>query len=166
MAERLPVEKTKLEYEGLFDAKAMMKVLEDWAFDKGYFLVEKRHGESTKPEGKIIDLDLEPFKKFTDYAKSIIKIRIQMQQVKDITVDRDNRKVKLQEGKIMFTFDGILETDYEHRWETKPLFYVTRTLFQKYVFSPFIGGFERGVKEDLLALKNNLKAFLNLTKYA
>jgi len=167
MAERMiVVDKDRLEYSGLFDMKGVYRVMDTWAKDKGYWLIEKRHGEVTKPEGKYIDMDFEPFRKFTDYAKSIVKIRAQFQKVKDVVVERDNKKVKLQEGTVMISFDGILETDYEHRWESKPVFYVLRTVFEKYLYRPFISGFERGVREDTMALKNNLKAFLNLTKYA
>jgi len=166
MAERLiVVDKERLDYQGVFDAKEVLKVIQQWATDKGYWLIEKKHGETTKPEGKVIDLDFEPFKKFTDYAKGIIKIRAQMLDVKDVVTERDGRKVKLQEGKILIIFDGILETDYEHRWEGKPVFFVLRTIFEKYVYTPFVSGFERGVKEDLMSLKNNLKAFLNLTRF-
>ncbi|MBW2969720.1 hypothetical protein KY319_01215, partial [Candidatus Woesearchaeota archaeon] len=105
-------------------------------------------------------------KKLTDYAKSIIKIRMQFSDVKDVVVDKDGKKTKIQEGKAVIIFDGILETDYEHRWEGKPIFYFLRTVFEKYVYTPFISGFERGVKEDTMALKNNMKAYLGLTKYA
>jgi len=167
MAERLIiVDKERLTYEGLFDAKGLFDVMKDWASDRGYWLIEKRHGEATKPEGKYIDMDFEPFKKLTDYAKSVVKIKAQFQEVKDVVVERDGKKVKLQEGRVLLTFDGILETDYEHRWETKPLFYILRTVFEKYVYTPFISGFERGVRQETLTLKNNLKAYLNLEKYA
>jgi len=166
MAERLiVVDKERLDYQGVFDAKEVLKVIQQWATDKGYWLIEKKHGETTKPEGKVIDLEFEPFKKFTDYAKGVIKIKAQMQDLKDVVTERDGRKVKLQEGKIIIIFDGILETDYEHRWEGKPVFFVLRTIFEKYVYTPFVSGFERGVKEDLMSLKNNLKAFLNLTRF-
>ncbi len=167
MAERLiVVDKERLDYEGLFEAKEVLRVMQGWATDKGYWLIEKRHGETTKREGKYIDMEFEPFKKYTDYAKSIIKISAQFNDVKDVTVERDGKKVKLQDGKIIIIIDGILETDYEHRWEAKPVFYLLRTVFEKYVYTPFISGFERGVKEDVMSLKNNLKAFLNLIRYA
>ena len=166
MSERnIVVDKERLDFQGVFDMKDLFKVMQQWATDKGYWLIEKKHGETTKPEGKLIDMDFEPFKKYTDYSKSIIKIRAQFQDVKDIVVERDGRKVKLQEGKVVMIFDGILETDYEGRWEGKPGFFVLRTIFEKYVYTPFISGFERGVKEDVMALKNNVKAFLNLTKF-
>ncbi len=167
MAERLiVVDKERLDYDGLFDAKEVFKVMQQWATDRGYWLIEKRHGETTKPEGKFIDMEFEPFKKFTDYAKSIIKIRAQFNDVKDVAVERDGRKVKVQDGKIIIIIDGILETDYEHRWEGKPVFYVLRSIFEKYVYTPFVSGFERGIKEDVLSLKNNVKAFLGLARYA
>ncbi len=167
MSERnIVVDKERLDYQGVFDAKELFKVMQNWATDKGYWLIEKKHGETTKPEGKTVDMDFEPFKKYTDYAKSIIKIKAQFQDMKDIVVERDGRKVKLQEGKIIMIFDGILETDYEGRWEGKPVFFVLRTVFEKYVYTPFISGFERGVKEDVMALKNNVKAFLNLSRFA
>ena len=167
MAERLiVVDKERLDYDGLFDAKEVFKVMQQWATDRGYWLIEKRHGETTKPEGKFIDMEFEPFKKFTDYAKSIIKIRAQFNDVKDVAVERDGRKVKVQDGKIIIIIDGILETDYEHRWEGKPVFYVLRSIFEKYVYTPFVSGFERGIKEDVSSLKNNVKAFLGLARYA
>ena len=167
MAERLTVvDKERLNYDGLFNAKDLFAVMQAWATDRGYWLIEKKHGEAIKPEGKYVDMDFEPFKKFTDYAKSVVKIRAQFQEVKDVVIERDGKKMKMQEGKIFFIFDGVLETDYEHYWETKPIFYLLRTVFEKYVYSPFISGFERGVKEDTMALKNQIKSFLNLAKYA
>jgi len=123
MAERLiVVDKARVEYEGLFEAKALYALFVDWARDKGYFLVEKKHSESVKPEGKYVDMEFEPFKKLTDYAKSIIKMRVTMHDVKDVVVEKDKTKRKFQQGKVSIVFDGILETDYEHRWETKPVF--------------------------------------------
>ncbi|OYT32725.1 hypothetical protein DRJ22_01390 [Candidatus Woesearchaeota archaeon] len=167
MAERhIVIEKERLNYEGLFNAKELFEIIKSWAADKGYWVVEKIHAESLKPEGKYIELVLDPvFKKLTDYAKSVIKIRIQMSEVKDVTVEIDKRKTKLQEGKIKIVFDGILETDYEHRWEMKPLFYVIRTLWEKYIYTPFISGFEKDIKRDLMKLKDDIKSYLNLAKF-
>ncbi len=167
MAERLIlVDKERLEYEGLFDAKEFYRVMQAWAEDKGYWLIEGKHTESIKTEGKWVDMEFAPFKKFTDYAKSVIKIKVQYQRMKDVVVERDGKKHKMQEGKVVALLDGILETDYEHRWETKPVYYVLRTLFEKYVFTPFVSGFEQTVKNDTYALKDNMKAFLNMSKYA
>jgi len=166
MAERLiVVDKDRLEYDGLFDVKEVHKVLQDWATDKGYWLVEKIHSETTRPEGKTIDLVLEPFKKISDYVKLIVKIRVQFSNVKDVVVERDDKKVKVQEGKVSMLMTGIIETDYEHKWESKPIWYTLRVILDKYILSPFMSAHERQVRNDCESLKNNVKGFLNLSKF-
>jgi len=167
MSERLiVVDLEQVSFEGVFDAKGVVATMKDWAFDAGYFIIEKKHGESVTQEGKWVDMDMEAIKKLTDYAKSIVKIRLQFQDVKDIVVERDGKKVKVQEGKVELTLSGVLETDYEGRWESKPLFYVMRTIFEKYVLTPFVHGYERTVRHDLMLLKDNVKSYLNLAKDA
>jgi len=166
MAERLiVVDKEKLFYEGVFDAQETINTLKQWLSDKRYLPIEMKHAESTRPEGKYIDMEWAPFFKFSDYAKSVFKIHIQFNEVKDVVVESDRKKQKLQEGKVLIIFSGILETDYEHRWETKPVFYFLRVVFEKYLYTPFLSGYERRVKEELMSLKDTLKAFLNLQRY-
>lgn len=165
MPERqIVVDNERLSYSGIFDIKEIMKIIKDWAKDKAYFMIESSHTESVKEDGKYADIKLEPFKKLTDYAKSKVKIRITVDQAKDRVVDIDGKKVKMYEGRVGFLFDGILETDYEARWEGKPVFYFLRTIFEKYVYAPFISKFEQTVKNDVDFLKTQLKSYLNMQK--
>lgn len=167
MVERyIVVDQRRIKYSGLFDAKGLFDVIKAWCSDKGYWSVEKSHSEALYKEGKFIEMVFDPImKKFTDYAKGVIKVKIQMSKVKDVVVERDGRKVKLQEGDVSLILDGILETDYESRWEGKPFMYVLRTFFEKYVLSPFIGKYESTVGSDVDSLQTQIKAFLNLTKF-
>ncbi|RJQ19326.1 hypothetical protein C4580_05310 [Candidatus Woesearchaeota archaeon] len=166
MAEReIIVDRETLTYEGLFNAKDFSKMVFGWLKDHRYIPVEKRHSENLRPEGKYYVLEFEPFLKLSDYAKSIIKLHVEFQQVKDVTVERDGKKQKLQEGKILIQTMGILETDYEHRWETKPVYYFVRTIWEKYVYAPFISGHQKRVKSDVMSLKSHLKSYLNLETF-
>ena len=110
-------------------------------------------------------MEFEPFYKFSDYAKTIIKIHAEFRELKDVTVERDGKKVKMQEGKVFMILSGILETDYEHRWESKPVFYFLRIVFEKYLYSPFISGYEKRIKSDVTTLKNHVKSYLNLERF-
>jgi len=167
MVERHFVVSSKtIKYEGVFSASGVYGVIQDWASDKGYFPIEADHTESVKPEGKFVDVLLYPtLKKLSDYAKGVFRIHIQMSGLNDIAIERDGRKVKLQEGKVVIRMQGFLETDYEQRWETKPLLYVLRTLFEKYVYGPFISGYESAIKEDYAVLESRLKSYFNLEKF-
>jgi hypothetical protein len=167
MVERKTVfDDRRIKYDGIFDAKGLFDVIRSWASDKGYWIVEKMHAESLKPEGKFIEFALNPvFKKFTDYARGVFKIQIQLSNVKDVIVEQDGKKVKLQDGSVSIKIDGILDTDYEGKWETKPFLYFLRTVFEKYVFTSALGKFESQIRDDAGVLESHLKSFLNLGKF-
>lgn len=158
------VDKLRLNYEGIFSVAELYTMIDEWFREKGYDKKEVKNIEIVRPEGKQIELMLEPWKKVTDYAKNIIKIRMLMTDIKDVEVEMDKAKVKLNQGKVQFVFDAFLETDYESRWEGKPIFYFIRTVFEKYFYRPFQAGFETGVKQELMDLHTRIKAFLNLYK--
>ncbi len=166
MVEKRPVlEHEQIIYKGYFSMKEIYRLFSTWMDDKGYVPVEKRVQESVTKTGKHVEIDLQPYKKYTDYAKSVIRIQISGHNMKDVEVTRDDHKQKLQDGEIRITFDSWLETDYEEKWETQPVFYVLRSLFEKYVYTPFLSGHITGVREDTLHIKEQLKAFLNLERF-
>jgi len=159
------VDKLRLAYEGLFSAKELYNLIDGWFFEKGYDKRENRNTEIVRPEGKYIEIELEPWKKVTDYARNVIKVRIIIEDLKEVVVEKDHHKVKLNHGKLKFVFDAYLDTDYENKWEGKPVFYFLRTIFDKYIYKPFTIGFETGVKDDLNQLHTQIKAFLNLYRF-
>lgn len=167
MVERhLVIDDKRIKYEGVFDAKGLFDVITSWASDKGYWVVEKSHVESLKNDGKFIEFNLNPvFKKVTDYAKFVFKLKIQLSDIKDVVVEQDHRKVKLQDGKVNIRIDANLETDYEGKWENKPFLYFLRTVFEKYVFGSSLARFDSQIREDGSVLETNLKSFLNLGKF-
>lgn len=166
MAEKeVVVDKDKLNFEGLFSLKDVHGILNDWANAKGLGFEEQLHTESVQPEGRFVEMEIVMDKKVSDYVKKIHRAKIQVSGMNDKVVERNGKKVKLQHGKIQFVFDGILETDFEKRWESKPLFYLIRSVFERYVYSPYLNQFRKEIKDDLSFLKNNLAAYLNLYKY-
>jgi hypothetical protein len=165
MVEKRPVlEHEQVVYDGLFRYRDVNKLIFDWMSDKGYIPVEKRIHEAVTKSGKHIEQDLEPYKKFNDYAKSVIRIHVTAHNLKEVEVTVDGHKKKMHQGQLRVTFDSWLETDYESRWETTPVFYVLRSLFEKYVYVPYLSGFIKGVRDDTMMLKDQLKGFLNLER--
>ncbi|MFH1054102.1 MAG: hypothetical protein V1740_06810 [Candidatus Woesearchaeota archaeon] len=163
MAEReIIVDRNRLTYEGLFSVIDLYTMIDEFFEDKGYDKREKKNVERVKAEGKYIELELEPWKKLTDYAKSVIKVRILMSDIKEVEVEKEGVKVKLNQGKVQFVFDAYLETDYEHRWEMKPMFFFIRTLLDKFAFKNYTVSFKNEVKSDLSQLIIMIRSFLNL----
>jgi len=167
MAEReVIVDHARMTYEGLFSVSEFYKAIDTWLREKGYDKMEKKNVESITPTGKYIEIELLPWKKTTDYAKNVIKLRIIMSDIKDVEIKKNDVKVKLNSGKIQIVSDAYLETDYEHRWEGKPSFFFLRTIFDKYFFKPYTKGYKGNLLKDYNDLMGNIKSFLNLYRYS
>ena len=165
MAERrIIVEGLKLNYKGLFKATELYQLIDNWLREKGYDKREIRNQEHATKEGKYIELEMEPWKKITDYANTKIRLEIKMLNVTETAVNVDGKKVNMNMGKIHIRFDGYLETDYEHRWENRPVYLFIRTLMDKFIYSSYTHQFEGELAENIGQLYDVIKGFRNLYK--
>lgn len=159
------VDKLRLTYEGLFSVNELYLVIDKWFRDKGYDKREMKNVENVKPDGKYVELWIQPWKKITDYAKIEILIRMMMSEIKEVEVEKDGHKVRLNQGKVQFLFDGFLVTDYENKWEGKPTYVFIRTIFDKYIYKTYTSRFDSQVAEDVKHLNTTIKSFLNLYRF-
>ena len=166
MAEREQVvDNMRLSYEGLFNVNELYMLIDQFFREKGFDKRELRNQEHVKAGSRYIDLVLQPWKKITDYANHIIRVEIVMRNVKDVEVEKDGHKLKFSKGRVAVRIDAYLETDYEHRWEQKPIYFFIRTLFDKFVYSSYSQRFKAQLKETANQLNGEIKAFLNLHRY-
>jgi len=160
------LDKERIEYDGIFSVAGLYRLIDEWMLDKGYSRKEPMHTEAVKPEGKFVEIQLDSSKGLSDYASSLLKIRLQLTGIKDVVVESgEGVKQRLNQGKVIITLSGILETDYEGKWEGKPAFLFLRTLYDKYIYKPMTGGFQGVVRTDADHLKNAIAGYLNLHRY-
>src|SRR3989338_2413720 len=166
MTERkIVIDTLQLNYQGLFNMNELYLIIDKWFREKGYDKYEKKNFEHVYKDGKQIEIEMEPWKKTTDYAKAIIKTNILVTNLKEVVIKKDKFTVKTNQGKILITFMGFLETDYEGRWESKAWVYFLRTMFDQYIYRIHTDKFEGYVAEDVNHLYNTIKAYLNIQKY-
>jgi len=166
MAERrIVVDNLMLQYEGIFELNELYLVIDKWVRQRHYDKFEKRNHEQVLKDGRYVELELEPWKKFTDYAKIALNVYIHAYNLKDVVVKKDNIDVKMNQGKIKIRFIGYLVTDYEHKWEGKPIFYFLRAVMDRWVYKVSLDKYEAGVAEEVMHLYQNCRAFLNLSRY-
>jgi hypothetical protein len=165
MEKRLVIKGMLLKYDGLFSVLDLYKIIDDWLKENGYDKVEKENIEYVKPEGKYIEMRLEPYRKVSDYVQNRIVMKIIMTNIKEVDIDIDRKKRRLNKGEIAINFDAYLETDYAQRWEQKPVLFFIRTLVDKYVYKIQTQKFEDSLKTDTTNLHTAVKSFLNLYRY-
>ncbi|MBI2547878.1 hypothetical protein HYW21_00865 [Candidatus Woesearchaeota archaeon] len=166
MAERrIVVDRMKLGYKGLFDARELYAYIDRWYRQMGYTKQELRNYEHVYPEGKQIEVVYEPYRKITDFHKFVIRVELIMNNVKEVIVQREQHKAKLNQGHVEIIITGYMETDYEHRWEGKPYYYFIRALYDQFIYKVKFDRFEGGLVEEINELYGQLKAFLNLYRF-
>ena len=161
----LVIDQLKLNYSGLFDLNGLYRIMDQWFYEKGYDRWELKNCELVLPEGKVIEIELLPWKKTTEYFKNTIRIRMKCSEVKNVEIEKEGVKIKLNKGNIQLIMDGYLETDYEGWWEERPLLYFIRTLFDKYIFKRHYSQYEKWLINDVYDLHSRIQKFLNLYRY-
>lgn len=165
MAERrIIVDNLKISYSGYFKATELYQLIDNWLREKGYDKREIRNQEHVTREGKYVELEIEPWKKITDYANTKIRVEMKLLNLTDVIVQKNSRKEKLNKGRVHIRFDAYLETDYEHRWESRPVYLFIRTIFDKFIYASYTHQFEGELAENVHELHDVVKGFLNLYK--
>lgn len=159
------VDKHRMQYEGIFIIQDLYQLIDEYFEEKGYDKRESKNAEVVRDDGvRFIDLQFEPWKKVTDYAKVAIKVRVIMDNVRDIEIEKDGVKVHAHQGDIKFLFDVYVDTDYEDRWGSKPIYAVIRVLFDKYFFKRYTQQYYAEAMDDYKMLVYQIKVFLNMNK--
>ena len=162
---KLYLDGLELTYEGLFDLKEFLKAIDSIIKDRGYVKGEKRREEVIKSTGREFSMELRPVKKKTDYFVLMVKMRISITNMTDVEVEKDDVRTVMNNGNISIIFDAWTTTDYELRWEQKPLFYFLRNLFERGIYKFHTDRFADELIDDTHFFYNNIKAFLNLGKF-
>src|SRR3989344_777221 len=105
MVEREPIiENYRIQYEGLFSVGDLYSLIDEYFEEKGYDKREKKNIERVSKEGKFIEVEMEPWKKITDYAESVLKVRMQLTNITETIIEKDGVKVKMNQGKANILF--------------------------------------------------------------
>lgn len=166
MERKIVVDSLRLSYQGIFNMNEFYLMMDKWHRERGYDKFEKKNYEHVYKDGRQIEIEIEPWKKITDYAKMSMKVTILVTGLKDIVVKKDGRDAKMQQGKLLINFMGYMDTDYENRWDNKPYFFFLRAVFDMYVYKINQEKYEAAVAEEVQHLYNLMKSYLNMQRYS
>ncbi|MBN1274865.1 hypothetical protein JXA12_01050 [Candidatus Woesearchaeota archaeon] len=154
-----------LHYSGLFDLRGLYKTMDKWFTEHNYDKIEKRNFEEVSEGSKQIVLELQPYKKISDYAKVEIRVYVEMTNLTEEVVTRGDLKQKYNKGDLHFSFDCFLITDYEGHWETKATYYFIRTMVEKFIYKGYTKRFEAEAVSDTNELINEIRNYLNMERF-
>lgn len=163
MAERRTVKEQKVVYEGLFKVRDLYKLIHDWIFERGYDKNEVMHSEQVTDAGKNIHMIVEGLKKVSDYAKYIIEFEINMSNIKEVVIKKEDKSETYNQGSVSIELKAFFVTDYENKWQNSPVRVFFRTLVDKFVLP--LSEEKAVLVDELKHAANQIEGFLNLYKY-
>ncbi|MBS3131049.1 hypothetical protein J4212_01335 [Candidatus Woesearchaeota archaeon] len=162
---RLLVDHQKLEYEGPFELKAFLTFIDRWAFERGFDRKLDKDFELDTKEGRHLEWETSHWKKMSDYAKFILRLRILVYNYRKVDAVQEDKKVRIGSGYILIYVDGYLETDYFHKWDFHPVFIFIRSLMEKFVYRAYTERFEQRLTYDMTHLYSQMERFLNVYRH-
>jgi hypothetical protein len=166
MAEKeMIVAESRVNYEGIFSIDELHKTIYEWLEQKKYDRYDKIHTETVKQDGKYIDIEMVPEKYVTDYLRYHLRIRIYASALKEVLIEQDGRKKRMNNGKVQIVLDAFIVTDYQGRMDSRPLYQVIRMIYDKYIFKGETARNEGKLKADVAHLKETISSYLNLMKH-
>ncbi|HJX06216.1 MAG TPA: hypothetical protein VJ461_05890 [Candidatus Nanoarchaeia archaeon] len=167
MAEKKIVYQDKfVSFEGLFNLKDLFRTIVKWFNEHGYDMWENKNYEEVYEDGKKIIFELIPYKKVSDYYKLEMRVFVVFENLKEVEVELQGVKQKLLKGSANFTFDAILVTDYEGRWESRPAYFFYRAIVDKFIYRSYTDRYEAELVKDAQEVQEEIKSYLNMFKYA
>ncbi len=162
---RIVVDGLTIEYNGLFSLNELWILIDKWTRERYYDRSENKNYQFLTKEGRDIEIEIEPYKGINDYVKIYIKINIVIKGMKDVVVKKDKQMLKLNKGSLKVSFVGYMLTDYENKWEGKPLLYFLRMVIDRFIYQISANRYESYIAEEVGHLYQNIKSLLNLYRY-
>ena len=160
----LVINNREVRYDGIFNFDEVMRTLKSALREKGYECKEKRTEETVMEEGRKSFLEARPFKVKTDYITLMMKIKINLINTGEIVQELPGRKRRMQQGEISLVFDAWFLSDYEHRWENRPMLQFVRWLFDRFFYLSYTERFEQRLTSEVHKIYAFMEQYFNMTR--
>lgn len=165
MEKKIVVDGLRFSYNGPFDIIEFYKEVEKWMQENGMEKEVKKKLEIVEEKGKKIEWLVECWKMAMAQAKVVVRLRALFTDVTEVELKKDKAKRKLNQGKVLITIDGFLETDFSHHWTTKPWYYFMRGIIDKFIWPVWLDKYDKQVIDSSNDLHQRLSSFFKLYRY-
>ena len=162
---KIVVDHEKIDYSGPCDVNSLLRLIENFLWERGFDKRQEKDFELNTHGGKFIEWQYSPWKKITDYIQYIVKVRVLGYELVKIDSLNKGKKTKVDSGRIIIVIDGFLLYDYDSYWDDKPILLFLRTIYDYFVFKAYTERFEQQLAHDINHLHDHIEKFFNLYRH-
>ena len=153
-------------YNGPFVVEDFYAEVDNWIKEKGYEKEQKRKMENVTKNGKKIQWVIEDVSHIDDLHHGVVVLRAYLDNVKEIVVKKDGKKIKINNGDVLIDISAFLESHLHGSfYQVKPMYYFIRALIDKYIYNFWSDKYDGRVEKDGRDLFKRAQSFFNLQKY-
>lgn len=126
-----------IRYKGIFDINELYRIINDWLVSKGYQVHESKYKSiALQTGGKERTFDWNAHRKMTEFIEVWIFLHFQFQDMMEVEVVKEGKKVKLYKGLIMVRVEHKLVFDFSERmggtkWSAAIVEFMTKIMWKK-----------------------------------
>ena len=162
---KIIVDHDKIDYNGPFEVNNLLRMIENFIWERGFDKRQDKDFEQNTERGKFIEWQISPWKIITDYVRYIIKVRVLGYDLIKMETIIHDKKAKIDNGRVTIVIVGFVEYDVDSRWEQKPIFHFLRTIYDNFIFKAYTENFEQRLVHDINHLHNQIEKFLNIYRH-
>jgi len=153
----------KIRQKGIFNFRDFYNFAYDLLREEGYRIQEKNYTEGIKGDSKKTEIRWIALKKVSDYFRYMIQVDWLVLDMKNVEVQKEGKKVKMNSGDAELRIKGILTKDYEHKWEDNPFFKILRGIYDRYIIRSRVERYEDNVLDETEEFVAQCKSFLAIS---
>lgn len=147
-----------------FSFDEMYKAWKAWFDTYQYTLTEKGQSEKVLSDGKEKKIDWTAKRDVNEYVRFNIDIELWVRRLKDVFVEIDGKKEKIQRGDLHIGFKGYLIKDYKGKWKNHEFL---RKMYDRFIINNRLLMYEGKIwyeTNDLIALTKKYCGMMPLKK--
>lgn len=153
-------------YNGPFVVEDFYAEVDNWIRDKGFEKEPKRKMEHVTKSGKRIEWVIEAHRRMDDLHYSVVVLRALLDNVKEVVIKKEGKKVRINNGDVLINIDGFIQSHIHGSfYQVKPIYYFTRALVDKFIYSFWSEKWDGLVVADGHDLFKRIRAFFQVQKY-
>jgi len=153
-------------YNGPFVVEDFYAEVENWISEKGFEKEPKRKSEHVTKNGKKIEWVIEAHHKIDDLHYGIVILRALMDNVKEIMIKKDSKKIRVNNGDVFINIDGFIQSHIHGSFfQVKPIYYFVRSVIDKFVYKFWSEKYDGAVASDCHDLFKRIRSFFNVQSY-